>query len=346
MTPRERLLQIVILLIGVIAFGTLGYQLIEAWSAFDALYMTVITVASVGFMEVHPLSPAGRAFTMVLIVVGLGTVAYGLGTITAFWVEGDLSHIWEKRLMERRIASLRGHVIVCGGGETGRAIARELLATRTPFVVIEMDPGQEPALRKLGPDFLYILGDATDPGVMREAHVETARGLIACMPSDKDNLFTMLTARELNPQVRIVTRVGSDDSRSKLIRAGADAVVSSKTIGALRLASEMLRPHVVSVLDGLPDRVSPRGGGAGRRRRGRPGARHPEAAGARRRHRLRDARRNRPRSPLQPAARPHAAGRRCAHRLRRPRSAGGDAEDRRRGLSPRPQRRPATSTST
>ncbi|HEY2996760.1 MAG TPA: NAD-binding protein [Methylomirabilota bacterium] len=251
MTPRERLLQIVVLLLGVLALGTLGYQLIEGWTPFDALYMTVITVSSVGFMEVHQLTPTGRVFTMILIVVGLGTMAYGLGTITAFWVEGDLSHIWEKRLMERRIASLRGHVIVCGGGETGRAIARELLATRTPFVVIEMDPGQEPALRKLGPDFLYILGDATDPGVMREAHVETARGLIACMPSDKDNLFTMLTARELNPQVRIVTRVGSEDSRSKLLRAGADAVVSSKTIGALRLASEMLRPHVVSVLDAM-----------------------------------------------------------------------------------------------
>ena len=251
MTPRERLLQIIVLLLGVLALGTLGYQLIEGWTPFDALYMTVITVSSVGFMEVHQLTPTGRVFTMILIVVGLGTMAYGLGTITAFWVEGDLSHIWEKRLMERRIASLRGHVIVCGGGETGRAIARELLATRTPFVVIEMDPGQEPALRKLGPDFLYILGDATDPGVMREAHVETARGLIACMPSDKDNLFTMLTARELNPQVRIVTRVGSEDSRSKLLRAGADAVVSSKTIGALRLASEMLRPHVVSVLDAM-----------------------------------------------------------------------------------------------
>ena len=251
MTPRERLLQIVILLIGVIAFGTLGYQLIEAWSAFDALYMTVITVASVGFMEVHPLSPAGRAFTMVLIVVGLGTVAYGLGTITAFWVEGDLSHIWEKRLMERRIATLRGHVIVCGGGETGRAIARELLATRTPFVLIELDPAEEGALRKLGNDLLYLLGDATDPDVLRAAHVETARGLITCMPSDKDNLFTMLTARELNAGVRIVSRVGAEESRPKLLRAGADAVVSSKTIGALRLASEMLRPHVVSVLDAM-----------------------------------------------------------------------------------------------
>ena len=251
MTPRERLLQILILLVGVIALGTLGYQFLEGWTPFDALYMTVITVASVGYMEVHPLSAAGRTFTMILIVVGLGTVAYGLGTITAFWVEGDLSHIWEKRLMERRIATLRGHVIVCGGGETGRAIARELLATRTPFLVIEQESGHEPMLRKFGPDFLYILGDATDPDVLRSAHVETARGLIACMPSDKDNLFTMLTARELNSQVRIVTRVGSEESRPKLLRAGADAVVSSKTIGALRLASEMLRPHVVSVLDAM-----------------------------------------------------------------------------------------------
>jgi voltage-gated potassium channel len=250
-SPRERLLQIIILLVGVIALGTLGYQLIEGWTPFDSLYMTVITVASVGYMEVNPLSTSGRIFTMILIVFGLGTVAYGLGTITAFWIEGDLSHIWEKRLMERRIAALRGHVIVCGGGETGRAIARELIATRTPFVVIEVDTAQEPALRKLGPELLYILGDATDPAVMREAHVETARGLIACMPSDKDNLFTMLTARELNSHVRIVTRVGAEESRPKLLRAGADAVVSSKTIGALRLASEMLRPHVVSVLDAM-----------------------------------------------------------------------------------------------
>jgi len=250
-TARERLLQIVILLVGVMAFGTLGYQLIEAWPLFDALYMTVITVASVGYMEVHPLSTAGRAFTMVLIVIGLGTVAYGLGTITAFWVEGDLSHLWEKRLMERRIATLSGHVVVCGGGDTGRAIARELLATRTPFIVIEVDPAQESALRKIGPDLLYLLGDATEHDVLRAARVGIAQGLIACMPSDKDNLFTMLTARELNAQVRIVTRVVSEESRTKLLRAGADAVVSSKVIGALRLASEMVRPHAVSVLDAM-----------------------------------------------------------------------------------------------
>src|SRR5947207_448314 len=162
MTAHERLWQIVILLVSVIALGTLGYQMIEYWSFFDALYMTVITVASVGFMEVHPLSTAGRIFTMLLIVVGLGTVAYGLGTITAFWVEGDLSHLWERRVMERHIATLKRHIIVCGGGDTGRYIARELMTTSMPFVVIEIDPAQEPAFVKLGPDFLHMIGDATD----------------------------------------------------------------------------------------------------------------------------------------------------------------------------------------
>jgi voltage-gated potassium channel len=250
-TARERLWQIVVLLLTVVAIGTFGYQLIEHWPLLDALYMTVITVSSVGFTEVHPLSPVGRGFTMILIVVGLGTVAYGLGTITAFWVEGDLSHLWEKRLMEQRIEELEKHVIVCGGGETGRYIARELMATHTPFVVIELDPAQEAALAKFGEDFVYMIGDAADADVLRTARIEHARGLIACMPTDKDNVFTLLTARELNRSLRIVSRVQTDESRPKLLKAGADAVVSNKSIGALRLASEMLRPQVVSVLDAM-----------------------------------------------------------------------------------------------
>jgi voltage-gated potassium channel len=248
---RARFITILVLLGAVTGLGTAGYVLIEHWNAFDALYMTVITVASVGFNEVHPLSTAGRAFTMALIVVGLGTVAYGLSTITAFWVEGNLLHLWENRKMERRISELRDHVIVCGGGETGRHIAHELVRTRTPFVIIEMDPRQEPALQKFGRDLLYVVGDATAGEVLRAARIETARGLIACMPSDKDNLFTLLTARELNQRLRLVSSVNADDTRSKLIRAGADAVVSGKAIGALRLASEMLRPHVVSFLDAM-----------------------------------------------------------------------------------------------
>jgi len=246
-----RLVHIVFLLLGVVGAGTAGYVLIEGWSVFDALYMTVTTVSSVGYGEVHPLSKAGRAFTLVLIVAGLGTVLYGLSAITAFWVEGDLSHIWEKRKMERRIAALRDHIIVCGGGETGRHIALEFLHTGEPFVLIEVDPHKEAGLRKLGSHVVYVIGDATEGEVLRQVGVEQARGLIGAMPSDKDNLFTILTARELNPRLRIVSRIMGEDSRAKLLKAGADAVVSNKSIGALRLASEMVRPHVVGVLDAM-----------------------------------------------------------------------------------------------
>src|SRR5262249_15289606 len=148
---------------------TVGYMVIERWSAFDSLYMTVITVSSVGFSEVHPLSMAGRAFTLGLIVVGLGTVAYGLSAITALWVEGNLLHLWENRKMERRISDLSDHIILCGGGETGRHIAQELGKTQTPFVIIESDQRQERALQKFGRDLLYIIGDATDGDVLRAA---------------------------------------------------------------------------------------------------------------------------------------------------------------------------------
>lgn len=251
MSLHYRLLLIVALLVSVTAVGTVGYVLIEGWTIADALYMTIITLSSVGFGEVHPLSNAGRVFTMALIVCGLGVVAYGLSAITAHWVEGDLSNLWEKRRMERRIADLNGHIVVCGGGETGRHIIRELGATRTPFVCIEQNPEHAETLRRAGPDVLYIIGDATETAVLQAARVEQARGLICSMPADKDNLFTLLTARELNPRLRIVSRVSGEDARGRLLKSGADAVVSNKSIGALRLASEMLRPHVVSVLDAM-----------------------------------------------------------------------------------------------
>ena len=251
MNVRRRLALLVGLLASVTIVGTVGFTLIEGWSIFDALYMTIITLGSVGFGEVHPLSMPGRAFTMGLIVTGLGVVAYGLSTITALWVEGDLSHLWEKRRMERRIEDLRDHIVVCGGGETGRHIFLEFKATHTPFVCIEKNPEHAETLHRVMPDVLYIVGDATEIDVMRAAQVERARGLIAAMPADKDNLFALLTARELNPRLRIVSRVSGEDARGRLLKAGADAVVSNKSIGALRIASEMLRPQVVGVLDAM-----------------------------------------------------------------------------------------------
>ncbi len=250
MRLKRRLAQIILLLAGVVVFGTAGYVVIERFTAFDALYLTMITIGSVGFGEIpRPLSPGGRAFTMVLIVVGLGSMAYGLSAMTAFFVEGQIAHAWERRKMDARIAKLRSHVVVCGGGQTGRHIADELIKTRTPFVLIEQSMAELEAIKKLSEDVLYILGDATDSDVLREAGVEHALGLITCMPSDKDNVFTLLSGRELNPAVRTVSRLVSDEARPALQRAGADAIVSLPTIGALRIASVMLRPIVVTVLD-------------------------------------------------------------------------------------------------
>ena len=251
MKSTARIKQVLVLLVGVIAIGSIGYKLIEKWTLFDSLFMTVTAISSVGFEEVHPLSRAGRWFTIALIVTGRGSLVYGIGALTAFWVEGDLVNLWEKRRMERQIAALRDHIVVCGGGETGRHVARELLRTRRPFICIEIDSTKEEAIRKLGEGMLYIIGDATTSDVLHRARVEVAHGLVACMPSDKDNLFALMSAHELNPTMRIVTRAVAHDAGPKLLKAGAGAVVSMATIGALRLASAMVRPNVVDLLDAM-----------------------------------------------------------------------------------------------
>lgn len=247
---ERRIVAVVVALAGILALGTLGYMVIEGWPPVDALYMTVITLATVGYGETHPLSTAGRMYTIALILIGLGVMGYGLSTVTAFLVQGELTDILGRRKMERRIKSLSGHVILVGAGETGKHIAEELLKTLTPFVVIERESAEAATLERLG-EVLYIIGDATDSSVLQQARIEAARGLISSTPSDKDNLFVILTARELNPALRIVSRVTAEESRHKLVKAGADAVVSANLIGGLRMASEMLRPHVVSFLDAM-----------------------------------------------------------------------------------------------
>lgn len=245
----SRFREIAILLVLIHLVGVLGYVFIEGWSLFDAFYMTVITLGTVGYGETHPLSTGGRVFTIGLIFVGIGTFAYALSSVTAFWVEAHIFGLWRKRRMERRIAELHDHIIVCGGGNTASHIAEELLLTRTPFVIIERDATMEDRIRNMDDDVLYIIGDASDEAVLRQARIDTARGLVTCMPDDKDNLFTVFEARGLNPSLRIVSRLTNDEARGKLIRAGADGIVPMQRIGALRIASEVLRPHVVSVLD-------------------------------------------------------------------------------------------------
>jgi voltage-gated potassium channel len=249
MSLIARLRDIAFLLLLVQVLGVVGYVLIEDWSLLDALYMTVITLGTVGYGETNPLSQGGRIFTIGLIYIGIGAFTYALSTLAAFWVEAHVFGAWRKRRMEQQIASLKDHVIVCGGGETAFHIAQELSQTLTPFVVIERDASEEERLQQFATDALYLIGDASDGAMLRRARIDTARALVACMSDDKENLFTVFEARDMNPDLRIVSRLVDDDARHRLVRAGADAIVPMQRIGALRIASEALRPHVVSVLD-------------------------------------------------------------------------------------------------
>jgi voltage-gated potassium channel len=236
-------------LAGILITGTMGYHLIEGWSLFDALYMTTITLATIGYGEVHPLSTGGRIFTICLSLAGLGVVAYSFSTITAFVVEGRLTHALRRRKMESRIAKLENHYIVCGVGYTGESIIDELLKTNRPFVAIDRDEKHCAEMRERG--IMVVNGDALQDDTLVKAGIERAKGICAALDSDPDNVFLTLSARGLNPRLRIVSEVHDDDVRERILRSGADAVVSSQSIGGLRMASEMVRPAAVGFLDSM-----------------------------------------------------------------------------------------------
>lgn len=244
----SRLAGALLMIVAVVGGGTLGYALLEGWGLLDALYMTVITMATVGYAETRPLSDAGRVFTIGLIVTSLVLAGYAVSTLAAFVVEGEFYRLIRERRMDQRIARLNDHIILCGGGRTGLHIANEFYQTRTPFVLIEQDPAALQALQQIG-DIPYLQGDATQDETLRLAGIERARGLVAALGEDKENVFIVLSARALNPRLRIVARVSDEANASKLRKAGADEVVSPNAIGGLRMASVMLRPAVVTFLD-------------------------------------------------------------------------------------------------
>lgn len=244
----RRLITAILFIVLALIAGIVGYQIIERWNFFDALYMTVITLATVGYGETNPLTPAGRIFTMFLIFVGVGSLTYGLTAATAFVVEGTLTDMIGRRRMEAEIHKLRDHIILCGLGETGRHIAQEFHKTRVPFIAIEKDADRIKQMEKIG-HFLHIEGDATEDEILLRARIKEAKGLVTALPEDRDNVFVILTARGLNPNLRIVSSVVEDESRIKLLKAGADETVSTNFIGGLRMASVMIRPTVVSFLD-------------------------------------------------------------------------------------------------
>ncbi|MDE2490315.1 MAG: NAD-binding protein [Elusimicrobia bacterium] len=249
---RDRLFGVAALLAACLAVGTVGYRLIEGWSFLDSLYMTVITVATVGYGEVHPLSPGGRVFTMLLILGGIGLFTYGFSTIAAILVEGELSEAFRRRRMEKDIAKLSGHYVVCGAGHTGGVICAELLKTGRSFVVVDQNAETvAKQAERLGAEFPFVLGDGTDDDVLRRAGVERAAGVFAVLSSDQDNAFVVLSAKGLNPKARVLACQKTLGVRDKLLRSGADGVVDPEFIGGLRLASEMIRPVTVGFLDSM-----------------------------------------------------------------------------------------------
>lgn len=243
----RRILQVLLAFFGILVVGVVGYALITRCSPFDALYMTLITIASVGYGEIVKPSYPMRLFTMFLIVVGSGVVVYTISVFTAYIVEGELSDVLRRRKMERAIAKLHGHHIICGAGQTGQCVIDELLLTKQPFLVIEQNPEIVKGLIERG--LLVIEGDARRDAVLHAARIDRATGLTATLDSDADNLFVVFTARQLQSGLRIISRANDSESESKLRLAGADAVVLPIKIGGLRIASELIRPSVTTFLD-------------------------------------------------------------------------------------------------
>jgi len=218
----------------------------------DCVYMTVVSLTTVGYGEVIEITgniPA-QIFTMILIIFGMGIILYGISNMTAIIIEGELTGILRKKRMIKEIQKLKNHIIVCGGGETGRPVLIELVKNKEPVVLIEQE--EENIERCQGVEnLLYIQGDATDDENLMAAGILNASGIIIALPADKDNLYITMTARMLNKRIRIVSRMIDQKLEPKLKMAGADRVVSPNTIGALRMASEMIRPTVVDFLDSM-----------------------------------------------------------------------------------------------
>jgi len=238
---------VVAAILAIIVVGTVGYRLIEGWSLLDSLYMTVTTIFTVGFGEVHPLSRAGQIFTLLLIIGGVGTILYGLGRMVEFVIGGQLTGVFRRRAVRRQMDRLDAHFIICGYGRVGEAVARHFAAHGAPFVIVDSD--SERVSRAEADGFLAVCGDATADEVLQTAGVARAKGLVAALGSDAGNIFLALSARVLNPKLLIVARAGSEDTVSKLLRAGADNVVTPYGLGGRRMATLMLKPLVSDYLE-------------------------------------------------------------------------------------------------
>ncbi|WOD40852.1 potassium channel protein [Nodosilinea sp. E11] len=246
---RRHLTRGAIALGGVVFSGVLWYRFMEGWSWLDATYMAVITLSTVGFGEINPLSPRGRLFTILLIMMGVGVIAYILNSLTDAIVQGHFQAGF--RLLKRRrlMESLQEHYIICGFGRTGRQVATEFAAEALAFVVVDSDSVAIQTAQQLR--YITLQGDATQDQMLLQAGVEQARCLVAALPSDAENLYIVLSAKTLSPGIRTIARASSEEAILKLQRGGADVVVSPYITGGKRMAAAALRPQVVDFLDGM-----------------------------------------------------------------------------------------------
>jgi voltage-gated potassium channel len=248
--PRvaTRRIESALLALGTITvLGALGYMVFEGWSFADAVYMTVITLTTVGYREVRPLDATGQLWTMALLITGVGTLFYAAVSSVELVVEGTIRGYFGRRRMERAIDRLSGHYILCGYGRVGRQVAAEFALDGVSFVVVEQD--RETVEECVQKGYLVLLGEASDDHVLEEAGLRRARGLVAAVDSDAENVFVVLSARKLNPELHIVARAGSEESAAKLEIAGADRTLSPYAVGGRRLASLVTHPLVADFLD-------------------------------------------------------------------------------------------------
>jgi voltage-gated potassium channel len=231
------------LIAAVTVLGTIGYTLIEGWTLWDSFYMTIITITTVGYGEVHPLSQAGRAFTVVILLSGVGSFFYAFTLFMALIAEGGLAERLTKHRHTRMLDELTNHFILCGFGRMGLIIAREFARQNVPFVIIERDAERMQSAMEQG--FLAVEADASSEEVLRRVRIDRARGFVAAVSTDAENVYAVLSARLLRPDLFIIGRAETDDARTKLLRAGADRVISPYHIGGLQLAQTALRPAVV-----------------------------------------------------------------------------------------------------
>ncbi|MDQ6929579.1 MAG: NAD-binding protein [Candidatus Eremiobacteraeota bacterium] len=244
---RKGLLVAAVLLLLVVLIGTAGYAMLEGWSWFDSLYMTVTTITTVGGGEPRPLDIAGRWWTIVVVIVGFGVLTYTLLGLIGYVIEGRLGVAVGERRMQRRVSKMDKHFILCGYGRVGREIARNFLAENVAFVVIDINP--DSLARAAGEGLTVINGDAADAETLKAAGVVRALGLVASVDSDENNIYVTLSARVLNPGLFIVARANREDAEPKLRLAGASRIISPYTIGGRRMASLAMRPTAVEFVD-------------------------------------------------------------------------------------------------